>query len=407
MIDRHQLSRVADGLAIAIAIALPWSTSATGILLVLWLLALVTALNWAELRRELLTPAGGLPVLLVLFALLGMAWADATLAERGKALEHFLKLLAIPLLLMQFRRSDKGFWVLGGYLVSCIVLLAASTLVEFVPGFSFVAMKYGHVLVKNEATQSGEFATCIFGMIFLAYESMARRQWLWLAVLSTLILGMLANIVYVATGRTALVVMMVLFVLFVAKKPGMRGKLVLILAAIVLVAMAALSSSFLRGRVTQIWTDYQKYESVDARNSSGERVEFAKKSIAFIRAAPVIGHGTGSIPSLFAKSSVGKTGAKGSATTNPHNQTLAVAIQLGLIGAVILWAMWIAHLLLFRGGGLAEWIGLVVVVQNIVGSMFNSHLLDFVQGWVYVVGVGVAGGIALKNRAAARAAGAP
>ena len=60
--------------------------------------------------------------------------------------------------------------------------------------------------------------------------------------------------------------------------------------------------------------------------------------------------------------------------------------------------MWLAHLLLFCGRGLAEWIGLIIVVQNIVGSAFNSHLFDFVQGWIYVVGVGVAGGIALKNR---------
>ena len=118
----------------------------------------------------------------------------------------------------------------------------------------------------------------------------------------------------------------------------------------------------------------------------------------------MIGHGTGSIHDLFIASSVGKTGAAGSATTNPHNQTFAVAIQLGLVGAVLLWAMWIAHLMLFRGSGLAEWIGLVIVVQNIVGSAFNSHLFDFVQGWIYVIGVGVAGGMALKNRTPPRPA---
>ena len=94
----------------------------------------------------------------------------------------------------------------------------------------------------------------------------------------------------------------------------------------------------------------------------------------------------------------GGTGSAATATTNPHNQTFAVAIQLGLAGAVVLWAMWIAHLLLFRGSGLAEWIGFVVVVQNIVGSLFNSHLFDFGQGWVYVVGVGVAGGAVLRHR---------
>ena len=54
-------------------------------------------------------------------------------------------------------------------------------------------------------------------------------------------------------------------------------------------------------------------------------------------------------------------------------------------------------LLLFRGNNLAAWIGLVIVVQNVVGSFFNSHLFDFVQGWVYVVGVGVAGGMVLNR----------
>ena len=55
--------------------------------------------------------------------------------------------------------------------------------------------------------------------------------------------------------------------------------------------------------------------------------------------------------------------------------------------------MWIAHLLLFRGEQLAAFAGLVIVAQNIVGSLFNSHLFDFTQGWLYVIGVGVAAGL--------------
>ena len=44
---------------------------------------------------------------------------------------------------------------------------------------------------------------------------------------------------------------------------------------------------------------------------------------------------------------------------------------------------------------------LLVVVQNIFTSLFNSHLFDFHEGWMYVLGVGVAGGMVLKGRAAA------
>jgi len=145
--------------------------------------------------------------------------------------------------------------------------------------------------------------------------------------------------------------------------------------------------------------EIQVYEATNARTSSGERIEFWKKSVEFVRQSPLLGHGTGSIRALFEKAAAGQAGTAGVAAANPHNQTLAVAIQLGLIGAAVLWAMWIAHLLVFHGNGLAAWIGLVIVTQNIVGSFFNSHLFDFVQGWVYVIGVGVAGGLTLNARA--------
>jgi hypothetical protein len=74
-----------------------------------------------------------------------------------------------------------------------------------------------------------------------------------------------------------------------------------------------------------------------------------------------------------------------------------------VIGVVILYAMWLSHLWMFRGEGLANWIGLLVVVQNIFTSLFNSHIFDFHEGWMYVLGVGVAGGLVLgagKARAA-------
>jgi O-antigen ligase len=79
-------------------------------------------------------------------------------------------------------------------------------------------------------------------------------------------------------------------------------------------------------------------------------------------------------------------------TANPHNQILAVAIQLGMVGALALIAMWVAHLALFRDASAMAWFGFVVVASNIVSSLFNSHLFDFTQGWLYVLGVGVIGG---------------
>ena len=110
-----------------------------------------------------------------------------------------------------------------------------------------------------------------------------------------------------------------------------------------------------------------------------------------------VGHGTGSTRGLFEQAAIGQTGAAAEIIGNPHNQTLNVAVQWGAVGIVVLYAMWLVHLLLFRGEGLIAWVGLLVVVQNIFTSLFNSHLFDFHEGWMYVLGVGIAGGTLLRQ----------
>ena len=47
------LIRLADWLVVLIAIALPWSTTATEICIVLWLLAVLPTLDLAAIKREL------------------------------------------------------------------------------------------------------------------------------------------------------------------------------------------------------------------------------------------------------------------------------------------------------------------------------------------------------------------
>ena len=60
--DRARLERAADWLAVAVVVALPWSTSAAWVFIGCWLLALVPTLSVDMLRREVMTWAGGLPV---------------------------------------------------------------------------------------------------------------------------------------------------------------------------------------------------------------------------------------------------------------------------------------------------------------------------------------------------------
>jgi hypothetical protein len=236
--DLATVQKLADWLAIGVAVSLPWSTSATGILIVLWLVVVLPTLSLETVRREVFTAAGGLPVLLWLLAALGMFWADVGWHERFNGLDGFHRLLVIPVLLAQFRRSQHGAQVLYGFLVSAICLLAAS---------------WAFVLIR---------ALGVHG-----------------------------------------------------KSPGVPVK------------------------------DY-----------------------------------------LF------------------QSSIFIVCAFAGIVGAALLIAMWTAHLMLFRGDGLVAWIGLLIVIQNVVSSLANLHLFDFSHGWLYVFGVGVAGGMVLCERDVASSA---
>ena len=99
----------------------------------------------------------------------------------------------------------------------------------------------------------------------------------------------------------------------------------------------------------------------------------------------MIGHGTGATRGLFEAATHGSDQASSQVIGNPHNQTLDVAVQWGAAGVGVLYAMWLVHLLLFRGG-LATWFGLLFVVQNIFTSLFTRICSIFTRAWMYVLG---------------------
>lgn len=397
LFERTQLARLADALAVAVAVSLPWSTSATGILLVLWLCAFIPTLTWPDLRRELATPAGGLPVLLVLLGVIGMAWADVSWHARWGGLDGFAKLLLIPLLMAQFRRSENGHRVFIGFLLACIALLIASWVVTVWPHIPRGSRDPG-VAVKSYIVQSAEFAICAMVLVHLAVERARQRRWVVSIFLAAVALAFFFDIFFISTSRTTLVILPALVLFYGGWRFGWKGLFGAAAAGLVLAASLWTVSPYLRATLASVATQTEAFEIKNQVTSAGERIVFWTKSLRFIASAPLFGHGTGSITPLFKRAAVGHTGVRGEVAANPHNQTFAVGIQLGLMGIAVLWAMWIAQFMAFRGDGLVAWIGLVIVTQNVVGSLFNSFLFDFTEGWIYVVGFGVAAGMMQRSR---------
>jgi O-antigen ligase len=392
LFERTQLARLADGLAVAVAVSLPWSTSATGILVVLWLLAFIPTLTWPDIRSELATPAGGLPVLLVLLGVIGMAWADVSWHARWGGLDGFAKLLVIPLLMAQFRRSENGHNVFIGFLIACLALLIASWIVTVWPDISRGAHGRG-VAVKSYIVQSAEFAMCAMVLVHFAVERARQRRWVISIALAVMVLAFLFDIFFISTSRTTLVILPALVLLYGLWRFGWKGFFGAAAVGLILAAALWTASPYLRATLASVSKQTEAFEIRGEATSAGERIVFWTKSLRFIASAPLFGHGTGSITPLFQRAAAGHTGVHGEVAANPHNLTFAVGIQLGLVGIAVLWAMWIAQFMVFRGTGWVAWIGLVIVTQNVVGSLFNSFLFDFTEGWTYVVGFGVAVGM--------------
>jgi O-antigen ligase len=387
-----------DLYAVLAAASIPWSTSGVGIFMALWFIVAIPTLDLGLFLRALKRPAYWLPVAFVALALVGTLWANGPWSDRLNGINPVTKLLAIPILLYHFERSRRGLWVLTAFVVSCALLMGLSWIVLFAPDWKIAATGAPGVPLKNYIDQNQEFALCVFALAPLVLSLFKQRHPALAAACAALIAAFFANMMFVASARTTLVYMPVLLVLFAVRYLNRRTTLLLFGAAVASAVLVWFTSPYLRQRIERIPAEYQEYAEYNLPSSTGRRLEYWRTSIEEIGKAPLFGNGTGSTKQLFEKGAAGKKGAWAESITNPHNQTLYVAVQWGLLGCIILYAMWYFHLLLFREKNFAAWIGLMVVVQNMVSSLLNSHLFDFHEGWIYVLGVGVAGGMVARAK---------
>lgn len=361
--------------------------------MIVWFIALIPTLEPRSFLHSLKRPACFLPIGFFALAVVGMLWADGPWSTRLQGVSPVTKLLAIPFLLFHFERSKRGAWVFVAFIVSCALLLGMSWIVLFAPEWKIAATETPGVPLKNYIDQNQEFAICIFALASLVLTMLEQRRWALATGCAALALAFFCNVMFFVLARTALVYMFVLSILFVLRHINQGVRVYLLVAAIAAAVLVWFTSPYLRERIEHVAVEYQEYLETNRPTSTGQRLEYWRTSLKSIGEAPLFGHGTGSTKLMFDREAVGKTGAWANSIRNPHNQTLYVAVQWGILGCIVLYGMWYFHLLMFCGSNFPAWVGLVVVVQNITSSLLNSHLFDFHEGWIYVLGVGVTGGI--------------
>jgi len=386
----------ADVYPVLTAAALPWSTTAVLVFVSVWIAVVLPTIKYSSFVRSLTHPASFIPIALFGLAIVGMLWADDPWSARIQGLGPVAKLLAIPLLLYHFQRSDRGHWVFFAFLTSCALLAAVSWGTYFFPDMPIG--KAPGAPVKNYIDQTQEFSLCVFALAAVTVFLVEQKRHVMAIACMALLLVFLLNMAFVVLARTAVVYIPLLAVLFAVRYLSRKAVICLFVLGGVAGALIWATSPYLRWRVERTIHDYKLARDTDIATSNGARLAYWRTSIDAIIGAPVFGHGTGSTKEIFRKAAEGRSGEWANSIRSPHNQTLYVAIQWGIVGCIVLFAMWWFHLRLFSGATLIGWIGLIVVVQNILSSTLNSHLFDFHEGWMYVLGVGVAGGFAIRRQ---------
>ncbi len=268
--QRDSLIKIADTLVICLALVLPWSTSATVILICIWVLVVIPAIEPKELMQEMKQPASYLPVALFALAALGMLWADVSFKERIKGIDSYLKLLTIPLFMIHFRRSDRAIWVLSAFLFSGTLLLTASVLSMFSPngtGWGF-SKSYG-IPVKDYISQSAVFTICAFGLFYLAVDAF-RLRWRIFGLLFVAVgILFLSNLFFVVTSRTALLTLPFLLLLLGFRQFGWKGTGSAFLLGLVASAVIWNSSFYVRDRIGSLVVEIRESALGNDRDAHG------------------------------------------------------------------------------------------------------------------------------------------
>ena len=186
-----------------------------------------------------------------------------------------------------------------GFLVSCTALLLASW------GLMVLWKLLGRVRAGQAARHTGEgLHRAELGVSDLRFRparvcgrALARRRHAVAPRRAAAGVFFLANIFYVAPGRTAIVIMPALLVIFGFCYFGWKGVAAAIVAA---ASWRRRPGRHRRSCARGCWRVSTEVQRLSRRRAQSRhqriRLELWKKSLDIVAAAPVIGHGTGSIP---------------------------------------------------------------------------------------------------------------
>ncbi|WP_053076774.1 glycosyltransferase family 9 protein [Caenimonas sp. SL110] len=294
------------------------------------------------------------------------------------AINRYHELLFAPLLVAMLQDARHRQILVHGLMAGCAFLAALYWIGIYVPAL-------GTFLGTRRISAGFALATCAFILVMRARG----RPGPWPARGLAAILAL--TVLYAIDGRTGHLVLLALVSVAAWLHSPRRWRGVVTLAAFVVALGLAMSSDAVGNRLKEGIAGASS-ASAEGITSTGIRIELMRVAGDLARTHALAGAGYANYAGEHEKAAqaryrtpVDHVNAIWMRSTNPHNEFLMHLISGGVI-ALALFVAWLA--LTLRAAARARpGIGALMtglVLAFIIGSAFNSLLLDFVEGHIYM-----------------------
>lgn len=372
----HRL--VAVALA-GLGIFLPYSTAGTSLFLAgaLALALMRPRALWAA--RPWRDPIIAVGLALLAYIALHTLWVTGWQKETLSTVNRYHELLALPLLVFLLGHARHRRVFFGALLLGGTGLAIAHWFTTLSPGLA-------HGLAGRRI--SAGFALAVYAYVALAQADASRHPWLWRGLAAFLA----ATVLFRIDGRTGHLVLLVLAICAAWAHSPRRYRLAAAIGAPVALLALALGSPAIKSRMQETLAGSHATDSRGSLTSTAIRVGLVQLAWDLSKEHYLTGAGFANYEMVQDQAGLKRYAAspvhlreRWFRGGNPHNEYAMQLVGGGLV-SLGLFLAWIA-LALKRAANAPRIEEIMlggVAVAFAVGSVFNSLLMDFVEGHVYM-----------------------
>lgn len=326
------------------------------------------------------------PLLLFAILFLGVFYSSASWEESLMILKKYRELLYFPIILSFLHTERKRQPKTNPSRYAKCALFAGMVVLMLLS----YSMYFGWIPIAKFGYSTIHHITHSFFMAILAFWALQNslvlkerdKKWYRVVFFSVFLLAM-ANLFFIAFGRSGMVIFAILLVLTILQKLRIHQTILSLLLVCGLLIGIYFTSQNFSARVDATINEVVHYQPGVSRSSLGMRFDWWHNSIQLIEKSPLIGYGTGSFATEQQKIITDK---KTQPSDNPHNEYLLLGVQLGLPGIFVFLALLIhffriSYILPQKEKNILQG----VVLAFAWGCLANSWLLDSHPGHFFMV----------------------